>query len=93
MPTNLVEAKPDPRDAEIARLRETLEPFALISMEGIVKADAGYVTVTTCAEYFHRARAAHAARRGLSVNALARRIVEEAVDGDLVDAVLDDGGA
>lgn len=34
-----------------------------------------------------------AAKRGVHVNALARRIVEEVVDAGLVDAVLDDGGA
>lgn len=33
----------------------------------------------------------YAARRGVHPNALARRIVEEVVDGGLVDAVLDDG--
>lgn len=33
-----------------------------------------------------------AAKRGVHPNALARRIVEEVVDGDLVDAVLDDKG-
>ena len=41
-----------------ARLELTLaalEPFALISSEGIVKQSTGHVTVTTCAEYFHRA--------------------------------------
>ncbi len=32
----------------------------------------------------------HAAARGVHVNALARRIVEEVVDAGLVDAVLDD---
>ena len=32
----------------------------------------------------------HAAQRGMHVNALARRIVEEVVDDGLVDAVLDD---
>lgn len=33
----------------------------------------------------------HAARRGISVNELVRRIVETAADDDLVDAILDDG--
>ena len=33
----------------------------------------------------------YAARRGVSVNALARRIVETVVDEKMVDAVLDDG--
>lgn len=36
------------------------------------------------------ALAPHAARRGVKVNELARRIVETVVDGGLVDAVLDD---
>jgi hypothetical protein len=39
------------------------------------------------------ALATHAARRGIHPNALARRIVEEAVDGGIVDAILDDGVA
>ena len=39
-------------------LREALEPFALMSSEGVVKEASGYVTITTCAEYFHRAKAA-----------------------------------
>jgi hypothetical protein len=42
-------------DAENKRLREALEPFALVSSEGVVKNGAGHVTVTTCASYFHRA--------------------------------------
>jgi hypothetical protein len=32
----------------------------------------------------------HAARRGITANELARRIVEAAIDGKIVDAVLDD---
>ena len=36
------------------------------------------------------ALAPHAARRGLSVNALVRRIVETVADEGIVDAVLDD---
>jgi hypothetical protein len=43
--------------ADNARLSKALEPFALISSEGVVKVEEGHVTVTTCAEYFHRARA------------------------------------
>jgi len=39
-------------------MREALQPFALISTEGVVKELTGHVTVTTCAEYFHRAAAA-----------------------------------
>lgn len=35
--------------------------------------------------------AVHAARRGIHVNALARRIVATVVDENIVDAVLDDG--
>ena len=34
----------------------------------------------------------HAAKRGVHVNTLARRIVETVVDEKMVDAVLDDGG-
>ena len=34
--------------------------------------------------------AVHAARRGVHVNTLCRRIVEEVVEGNVVDAVLDD---
>lgn len=39
-------------------LRKALEPFARISAEGVVQKANGHVTVTTCAEYFHRAEAA-----------------------------------
>ena len=39
-------------------VRAALEPFALISSEGVVTQKEGHVTVTTCAEYFHRAAAA-----------------------------------
>jgi transcriptional regulator with XRE-family HTH domain len=35
--------------------------------------------------------ASHAAKRGLTVDILARRILQAVVDGNLVDAVLDDG--
>ena len=42
----------------IERLQAALEPFALTSIEGVVKVATGYVTVTTQAEYYHRARAA-----------------------------------
>ncbi len=35
----------------------------------------------------------HAARRGMHVNQLARRIVETVVDENMVDAVMDDGDA
>lgn len=37
------------------------------------------------------ALALHAAKRGMRANALARRLVEMAIEGDLVDAILDDG--
>lgn len=36
---------------------KALEPFALISSEGVIKQESGHVTVITCAEYFHKARA------------------------------------
>lgn len=35
----------------------------------------------------------HAARRGMHVNQLARRIVEQVIDDDIVDAVMDDDEA
>ena len=44
--------------ASVERLEEALEPFALISAEGVVKTKSGHVAVTTCAEYFHQARTA-----------------------------------
>lgn len=44
------------KTATNADMRGALEPFALISSEGIVKPESGYVTITTRAEYFHRAR-------------------------------------
>lgn len=40
--------------AENSRLREALEPFALMYSEGVSKGD-GYCTVTTQADYFRRA--------------------------------------
>jgi hypothetical protein len=40
----------------IKEAAEALEPFALISSEGVIQQEAGHVTITTCAEYFHRAR-------------------------------------
>ena len=40
----------------IKQAAEALEPFALISSEGVIQQESGHVTVTTCAEYFHRAR-------------------------------------
>lgn len=38
------------------------------------------------------ALAPHAARRNIHPNSLARRIVEQAIDSNLVDAILDDDG-
>lgn len=62
------EASPDGMEAlrkfeaqqsEIARLREALEPFALASIEGVVKPDEqDHVSIVTCGRFFHRARAA-----------------------------------
>lgn len=43
---------------ELAEARKALEPFALMSSEGVIKAETGYVSIKTCAEYFHAARAA-----------------------------------
>lgn len=40
-----------------------LEPFALISSEGVISTKSGHVTVTTCAEYFHDACAALEAKQ------------------------------
>lgn len=45
-------------EAKLAAAQEALEPFALISSEGVIKQETGHVTVITCAEYFHKARAA-----------------------------------
>ncbi len=39
------------------KAEKALEPFALISSEGVIKQETGHVTVITCAEYFHKARA------------------------------------
>lgn len=44
--------------AENERLRRALEPFALLSIEGVVTMPEGYVAPITRAEYFHRARVA-----------------------------------
>jgi Lar family restriction alleviation protein len=59
------------KDAQIAALEAqcealagALEPFALMASEGVVVIKAGYVQVVTCAEYFHRARAALAQHKG-----------------------------
>lgn len=45
-------------EARIEEMSRALEPFSLMSAEGVVKPGSGYVTVKTCAEYFHRAREA-----------------------------------
>jgi hypothetical protein len=45
-------------ETQLAAAEKALEPFALISSEGVIKKETGHVTVTTCAEYFHEARAA-----------------------------------
>ncbi len=47
-------------------------------------------TVVIPAEVLERLEP-HAQRRGITVNALARRIVAIAVDEGMVDAILDDG--
>lgn len=44
-------------EAQLADAVKVLEPFALISSEGVVRHERGHATVTTSAEYFHRARA------------------------------------
>lgn len=44
-------------EAKLAATEKALEPFALISSEGVIKQQTGHVTVITCAEYFHKARA------------------------------------
>jgi hypothetical protein len=44
--------------ARLERAETALEPFALMSAEGVVTAESGHVKVVVCAEYFHRARAA-----------------------------------
>jgi len=47
------------RKLEIAE--KALEPFALISIEGVARHQKGYASITTQAEYFHRAAEALAA--------------------------------
>jgi hypothetical protein len=42
---------------QLEEARKVIEPFALMSSEGLVTAESGHVRVVTCAEYFHRARA------------------------------------
>lgn len=51
-------AQAEALEAKLAAAQEALEPFALISSEGVIKQETGHVTVITCAEYFHKARAA-----------------------------------
>lgn len=46
-------------ETRVRALEEALEPFALVSSEGVVVKKTGHVQVTTCAEYFHRASAIH----------------------------------
>ncbi|NTH50515.1 hypothetical protein G6L09_05940 [Agrobacterium rhizogenes] len=41
--------------AENERLRKALQPFALMSTEGVVKRITNYSTVTTVSDYFHTA--------------------------------------
>lgn len=53
-----VEAQLSDARRELEEARRALEPFALMSSEGVVKAETGYVSIKTCAEYFHAARAA-----------------------------------
>jgi hypothetical protein len=55
--TDQTTAHPQPSDREPGGWREALEPFALMSAEGVVKQEKGRVTITTQAEYFHRASA------------------------------------
>lgn len=43
--------------AQLEAMRGALEPFALASIEGVVKPATGHVTLTMPAEYFHRAAA------------------------------------
>ncbi len=42
-------------EAKVQKAREALKPFALISIEGVAKSDGRYVSITTQADYFHRA--------------------------------------
>lgn len=49
----------------------------------------GNRTILFSAEVLGRL-AVHASRRGITTNELARRIVETALDDDMIDAVLDD---
>ena len=43
-------------EKRVKDLERALEPFALASLEGVIKPASGHVSITTCAEYFHRAR-------------------------------------
>ena len=49
--------------AENERLRKALQPFALMSTEGVVKHITNYSTVTTVSDYFHTAARALAEPR------------------------------
>jgi hypothetical protein len=48
------------RIAELEGLVKEAEPFALVSIEGVIKQAEGQVTITTCAEYFHRIASTYA---------------------------------
>lgn len=48
---------------QLGSLDGALQPFALIASEGVVTHKEGHVTITTCAEYFHRAAEALARSR------------------------------
>ncbi|UQS95142.1 hypothetical protein Pam3_71 [Pseudanabaena phage Pam3] len=54
------EAASASKDERIRELEAALEPFALISSEGVITTPRGYVQITTQAEYFHRAAAIRA---------------------------------
>lgn len=54
------ESETDPCTPSRGELERALEPFALMSSEGVITQETGHVTVTTCAEYFHRAAALRA---------------------------------
>lgn len=65
--------------ADNARLREVLEPFGLVSTEGVVKQASGHVEIITCVEYFHRAAQALSTPSDTSaLDAMIKKAKEEA---------------
>lgn len=59
-----VEAALAASEARRGELEKALDPFGRISSEGVIKKETGHVTITTCAEYFHRAAALNPQQEG-----------------------------